>query len=48
MASVKAIREKNINALNLAGDQLVVVCEDCHKEFKPEIPSEGKVHPHYR
>jgi hypothetical protein len=47
-ASVKAVREKNIDALNSAGDQLVMVCEACHKAFKPEIPSEGKVHPHYR
>jgi hypothetical protein len=47
-ASVKAVREKNMDALNTAGDQLVMVCEGCHKVFKPEIPSEGKLHPHYR
>jgi len=47
-ASVKAVREKNLDALNTAGDQLVMVCEECHKAFKPEIPSEGKFHPHYR
>ena len=28
-------------------DTLVETCEGCHKEFKPELPSEGYLHPHY-
>jgi hypothetical protein len=29
-----------------ANGQLVQSCEGCHKEFKPELPSEGVVHAH--
>ena len=47
-AALTGIRAKDLNAINGAGDKLVMSCEDCHKAFKPEIPSEGKFHPHYR
>jgi hypothetical protein len=34
-------------ALRSAGDALVDVCEGCHKQFKPNLPTEGILHiPH--
>jgi len=47
LAALSAVRSKNREALLKAGDQLVATCEGCHKEFKPELPTEGIVHPHY-
>ncbi len=47
-AALNGVRSKDMNAISAAGDRLVMACEDCHKTFKPEIPSEGKFHPHYR
>ena len=47
-AALTGIRAKELSAIDAAGDKLVMSCEDCHKAFKPEIPSEGKFHPHYR
>jgi hypothetical protein len=29
-----------------ANGRIVDACEGCHKQFKPELPSEGVVHPH--
>lgn len=46
LAALKASQEKNMDALVAANGQLVEACEGCHKEFKPELPSEGIVHPH--
>jgi hypothetical protein len=48
MRAADAAHTKNLQALNKAGDDLTDVCESCHKAFKPELPSEGIVHPHYR
>jgi hypothetical protein len=48
MRAVRAAHDKNLQALMKAGDDLTDVCESCHKEFKPTLPSEGIVHPHYR
>ena len=31
-------------ALRKAGDELVTVCEGCHKVFKPDLPTEGILH----
>jgi hypothetical protein len=45
-AALKATEGKNLEALVAANGQLVEVCEGCHKEFKPELPSEGIVHAH--
>jgi len=42
-----AVDAKNQMALRSAGDALVGVCEGCHKEFKPDVPTEGILHvPH--
>ena len=45
-AALGAARGKNVEALVKANGQLVEVCESCHKQFKPELPTEGIVHPH--
>jgi hypothetical protein len=46
MAARKAAQDKNREALVAANGQLVEACEGCHKEFKPNLPSEGIVHTH--
>jgi hypothetical protein len=46
VAALDAVRIKDRVGLSKAGDQLVVTCETCHKEFKPDAPTEGIVHPH--
>jgi len=46
MAALKATESKNMEALVAANGQLVEACEACHKEFKPDLPSEGIVHVH--
>jgi hypothetical protein len=45
-AAFNAARERNLDALVKANGELVQSCESCHKEFKPELPSEGIVHGH--
>jgi len=43
----RAVDTKNQMALRSAGDALVDVCEGCHKQFKPDVPTEGILHiPH--
>jgi len=47
IAARDAARSKNFEALVKANGQLVEACESCHKEFKPDLPTEGKPHqPH--
>jgi cytochrome c556 len=46
LAALKASQDKNLDALVAANGQLVESCEGCHKEFKPELPSEGITHAH--
>ncbi|HET9942083.1 MAG TPA: hypothetical protein VFR05_02005 [Terriglobia bacterium] len=45
-AARSAVRDRNLEALSKAGDQLVTTCESCHKQFKPESPTEGIAHHH--
>jgi hypothetical protein len=43
----RAVDAKNQMALRSAGDALVDTCEGCHKQFKPDVPTEGILHvPH--
>jgi len=43
----RAVDTKNQMALRSAGDALVDTCEGCHKQFKPDLPTEGILHiPH--
>jgi cytochrome c556 len=46
LAALKAANTKNLPALIIANGQLVESCESCHKEFKPDLPTEGIVHAH--
>ncbi len=39
-----AIKARNLEALVTANGALVDVCERCHKEFKPDAPTEGLTH----
>ena len=41
-----AAQGKNLDALVKANSQIVDVCEACHKQFKPELPTERIVHRH--
>ena len=42
--AITAAKGKDLPALVQANGQIVEACENCHKEFKPELPSEGIVH----
>ena len=46
MAALKASQAMNVEALVATNGRLVDVCEGCHKDFKPSIPSEGITHKH--
>ena len=48
LRAVNAAHSKSFDTLVKTNGELVQVCENCHKEFKPELPTEGIVHPHYR
>ena len=37
----RAVTAKNQAALRTAGDTLVDTCNECHKQFKPDVPTEG-------
>jgi hypothetical protein len=42
-----AANARDLDAVLRAGDTLVEACEACHAQFKPSLPTEGIVHPHY-
>lgn len=44
MAALAAAKSKNFSALVMANGDLVPTCENCHKAFKPNLPTEGLVH----
>jgi hypothetical protein len=37
--ALMAVDHRDLKALEAAGDDLVVTCEDCHKKFKPALPA---------
>lgn len=37
-----AIQNRDLDAIKLAGDDLVEICEGCHIDFKPAQPTAGK------
>jgi hypothetical protein len=43
-SALAAARARNLPSLIEANSKLVGTCEGCHKEFKPELPSEGILH----
>ena len=46
LKAVNASKAKNFDALVQANGEIVSSCEGCHKQFKPELPTEGIVHTH--
>ena len=46
LAALNEVRNRNVEGILMAGDQLVTTCESCHDEFKPDAPTEGIYHPH--
>lgn len=46
MAAASAAESKNLDALITANGQLVESCESCHEAFKPDLPTEGRMHEH--
>lgn len=41
LAAVQAAKNKDLAALQKAGDDIVLNCEGCHREFKLDLPTEG-------
>ena len=41
MQALAAVKAKDQTRMRSAGDQLVRLCNDCHAQFKPDIPSQG-------
>ena len=37
--AVNAARSKDIELISRAGDEIVAVCEACHTDFKPDLPT---------
>ena len=48
VAARAAAHAKNLGDLVKANGQLVDSCEQCHKAFKPQLPTEGLLHPHQK
>jgi cytochrome c556 len=46
VAAMNAAKSKNLMALRTANGQLLDTCLGCHKEFKPDAPTEGILHTH--
>ena len=46
MAAYQASEKKDFQALVAANSRLVESCEGCHKQYKPDLPSEGIAHQH--
>jgi cytochrome c556 len=46
LAILDAAQKKDQQALVMANGRLVESCEACHKQFKPDLPTEGLVHTH--
>ena len=44
--ALAAAKAKNFAALVNANSHLVESCENCHKQFKPALPTEGITHAH--
>ncbi len=41
LAAAEAARNKDVAAIQAAGDEIVLNCEGCHRAFKLELPTEG-------
>ncbi len=40
--AVRAVRNRDLEAISLVGDDLVEICEGCHIQFKPNLPTGGE------
>jgi hypothetical protein len=38
VTALQAVRTKNVDGLRKAGDQLVLTCINCHREYKLDVP----------
>lgn len=47
VAALDAGNRRDLDGVLAAGDELIMACEGCHTEYKPDLPTEGIVHPHY-
>jgi hypothetical protein len=43
---LKAAKAKNFENLVAANGKIVESCDNCHKQFKPDLPTEGITHAH--
>jgi hypothetical protein len=46
VTALEAARARKLEDVLAAGDRIIEACEGCHAEFKPDLPTEGIVHPH--
>lgn len=44
LAAMQAVRAKDVTALKTAGDQLVLSCINCHREYKLNVPDIWSTH----
>lgn len=44
LTAFNAARNRNLADLVKNNARLLATCESCHKEFKPDSPTEGRVH----
>jgi len=44
LEALDAVDRQDSQAIMEAGDHLIEVCEGCHAEFKPALPTEGLLH----
>lgn len=40
--ALAAAEARDVEAISTAGDRIVEVCEGCHMDFKPDLPTGGK------
>jgi hypothetical protein len=44
LTAFNAARNRNLAGITKNNERLLATCESCHKEFKPDSPTEGRVH----
>jgi hypothetical protein len=37
--AINAARSKDVELISRAGDEIVEICESCHRDFKPDLPT---------
>ncbi len=41
-AAVVAVKARNVDSISAVGDDVVAICEGCHSQFKPALPTGGE------